>query len=790
VKLYRELFIGAALLIVSIFIYLNLLGDAFLTRARLVFTIDEQTLDSDASELLDDGRVLQFNLESDEGAALFETQATGDTAAYEALTKPIYYEPDQKRLLPENFVKKVRLQTKLDDKQDEFLKAQGFKLTKKHYRFQQLIDGVPVFGSSILINFDESRVYKITGNLLTDETVPAAKLTIGTAVDLAKKAAGTDAKEAGDFTTSQTQEVIFNKKLLGIGSDNDNYRALSVVVSLEEGSYTKFSTRYFVDLVTGTILHRENLIAHALNRTIHDCTSASGQNASCPQARSEGAAPVNVGDVDRAYDLFGEIYNTLSPIRDSYDNQGAPLNVLVNIQNSATRTCPNAQWVAASSQWEFCTGMVTRDITAHEYSHAIIKTTSDLALTGQSGALQESIADVAGYGFDSDDWSIGEDSTAGAFRHLDDPTKLNHPDRLFSPNYFCGTQDQGGIHVNGGVFSKAFYLMTEGGSFNGCTTTGLGKEKTILIVYRATTTYLNPTANYNTIYTAMNQACADLYTAASADCQTVMDAMQATEMDQQQLNDQQGAKCMNIQPQAPACALGGQPSPTSEVTPGLTETPTETPPVAEPTPTTTVIEPTQTPIPSPTTIPTFDAKVDLSLIFQGIVKKPLGGRDKMKVKLTFSEANTSFGTSIDREVEFTADNNAVWHGSTVLEAIPVGTDFEVNVLGPRHLARVVCDENPREFIVNNYACSLSSKAISIKDSNNLDFSGITILTGDLPNQDGQINSYDLSLVRNNLDARAGSILEAADLNHDGIVNSQDFSLILAAMAAQSNAYAK
>ena len=63
------------------------------------------------------------------------------------------------------------------------------------------------------------------------------------------------------------------------------------------------------------------------------------------------------------------------------------------------------------------------------------------------------------------------------------------------------------------------------------------------------------------------------------------------------------------------------------------------------------------------------------------------------------------------------------------------------------------------------------------------------MVGDLPQQDGLVNSYDISLVRNNIGV-AGSqhpaVLALADLNLDGIVDSQDYSLVIAALSIRSD----
>jgi len=69
----------------------------------------------------------------------------------------------------------------------------------------------------------------------------------------------------------------------------------------------------------------------------------------------------------------------------------------------------------------------------------------------------------------------------------------------------------------------------------------------------------------------------------------------------------------------------------------------------------------------------------------------------------------------------------------------------------------------------------------IKGVNNLDFSSIIQMVGDLDGN-GLVNSYDLALIINNLGKNDCPALKTADLNLDGIVDTQDYSLVLSALA--------
>ena len=60
-------------------------------------------------------------------------------------------------------------------------------------------------------------------------------------------------------------------------------------------------------------------------------------------------------------------------------------------------------------------------------------------------------------------------------------------------------------------------------------------------------------------------------------------------------------------------------------------------------------------------------------------------------------------------------------------------------------------------------------------------SNIRILSGDLPEngeQNGVIDSYDISFIRNNLGKTEESVVNICDINLDNICDTQDYSLLI------------
>lgn len=210
---------------------------------------------------------------------------------------------------------------------------------------------------------------------------------------------------------------------------------------------------------------------------------------------------------------------------------------------------------------------------------------------------------------------------------------------------------------------------------------------------------------------------------------------------------------------------------------GVTSTPT---PALSPTPTITPGGPTLTPSPTPTAGPTptlnpNGVNLIMKLKFQGIVAKP-------SASSTMNIAVRVVGNNLDKKstVIFTANDSGIWSGSFT-SGVTAGSNYKILVKGPKHIQKKICTSIPTEDYPGTYHCE-DGKITLTTGNNTLDFSGIILLAGDLPAQDGIVNSYDTSLARNNLGKNDSSALALADLNLDGVVDSQDYSMIINALS--------
>lgn len=173
------------------------------------------------------------------------------------------------------------------------------------------------------------------------------------------------------------------------------------------------------------------------------------------------------------------------------------------------------------------------DVAGHEMTHGVISNTANLTYQDESGAINESIADIFGalsemhsHGITSPgEWEMGEDiytpyiAGDGGLRSLSDPASIplstaygplgHYPDRY--QDRYVGTLDKGGVHINSSINNKAAYLIAEGGEHYGVQVTGITRSKTEKIFYRALTKYLVASSDFKEMRQAAIQSARDLY---------------------------------------------------------------------------------------------------------------------------------------------------------------------------------------------------------------------------------------------------------------------------------------
>jgi len=205
---------------------------------------------------------------------------------------------------------------------------------------------------------------------------------------------------------------------------------------------------------------------------------------------------------------------------------------------------------------------------------------------------------------------------------------------------------------------------------------------------------------------------------------------------------------------------------------------------------------------NPTNTPTLtqpsggSVSLNLKLKFQGVMKEPSNANQRtMKVRIKVAGGNLSSPVSVDADFTLTNNKNSntdalIWNGTVNLPAqVTPGQKYYLLIKGPKHIQKKICDKDPSETTGGSYRCQGERTITFSSGQNNLDFSKIYLLAGDLPvngAQDGLVDSLDTSYIRNNLGKTDPTVVSIADLNLDGKVDTQDWSMVLYALSVKTD----
>lgn len=861
------------------------------TEASTQFTLQSSSL-STLSSYEDAGNATFFSLMSrskDQGMYQLKDSSTQTVIDFLSRkpTFSLFAAGQPQQVVPDAF-SNLRLRKSATDRQLDAEDSQEFDLQNvdtqsKHFYFEQTrCDGVPVFGAYLNVHVSKTAdIYALSGALIEGE--PSCTQTLSESQAQAK-ARETFVKSFGGqaITLRDSKAYIYSSRMFHEGGSK-NY--LTEYVTVCSSSYCH---AYFVDRADGTIRDDLPITTDAKNRYVY---SGSAQ-------RTEGQPPVSNQDVNKAYDIMGNVWDHYSNVhqRDSFDGRGG--RIQVNIKNCSQI---DASW--DGQQISSCNAIADTDVLAHEFQHGVTQYTAGLVYRSESGALNEGLSDSFGAAIDSDDWLMGEEGIR-AIRSLQDPPQFKHPDSMVSSNFYCGGSDNGGVHINSGVMNKAYYLMSDGGTFNGCTMNGLGRERAIKILYKAITTYMNGKASgiYKDMYDAINLACNDIHSAGSAECANVKASLEATYMDKPSRckgGSASGTTCAGGNPPPPPSGTptpSGEPQPTPSDTPtGVpSESPSPEPTTSGPTPTSVPESTKEAPLLSILSSPKFisgDIKItktgtttrvyatlqpaaiqslsaireaaqgvdpilevkgrligkdtietgffvqrgdlilnefttdrdvsdydsyqvyfaksdqydelpvlvgdlstgtgseapqqdaivlDLTLRLQGIDKKPPSTQAQL-VRVGLS-GGTLEGITYKKAV-FTPNEQGLWTGRVIFNGAGDLDNGAVRIKASKHIQKKYCENTPSEKNPGLYICE--SEEISLKKGiNNLDFSGVVQMAGDI-NQDGRVNSADIAKIRNSIGSTAADDLMFGDVNSDGVINSIDDALSIYTLSNKS-----
>lgn len=510
------------------------------------------------------------------------------------------------------------------------------ELGMSHIRYEQKHLGLPVFGGEVVLHvnpYDEVAFATMSlADGLPSKVTPA--ISGAEALKIAQATAVIDAGKDAKLAALPAKLYLLPLGMIQNAPSPDTFLAWEI--KLYEKQSGGFSTNYYINASNGTVALK---IANkeTLNRSVYDCAGGTcrldwynstynyyfGRSEAAPL---RGPSPITFyvstttpptppstipsTDVDNLHSLLGSVHNFVSSsfgINGANNQGGSSTGLSPNNQTRGyvhwnSSICPNgAEFHHQYGDFHFCQQMSAPDTVGHEYAHAVVfhsyhDTSGNPVGTlyyGQSGALNEGHSDFLGELFETyhtgtTDWKSGSNSAWTVLFNLAYPpdagyrttpggTVIPYPYRWYSPGVYCGTSyDNAGVHVNGSIISHMFYRMAVGGGENGCYVESIGTEAAKQIFYRAfAMNYLSRTATFAQAYSAIQQACSDLYPTST--CDQVRIAMQAAEINQ-------GGLCSGVPEAAPACAAmavtswstlrpdrnGGAPVETFDFAPGET----------------------------------------------------------------------------------------------------------------------------------------------------------------------------------------------------------------------------
>ena len=227
-----------------------------------------------------------------------------------------------------------------------------------------------------------------------------------------------------------------------------------------------------------------------------------------------------------AFEYFSEKFG-----RNSINGKGGNIVSFINIVDEEGQNLDNAFWNGAAMFYGNGGGGFTQlaaglDVAGHEMSHGVIQNTANLVYMDESGALNESYADIFGSLIDRDDWQIGELVVktnvfpSGALRDMSDPHNggSSLQDNGWQPRTlnekYTGDQDNGGVHINSGIHNWAFFKVAS----------NIGKDKAEMIFFRALSTYLTRSSTFIDARNAAIKAAEDIHGVNSTEVQAVVTA--------------------------------------------------------------------------------------------------------------------------------------------------------------------------------------------------------------------------------------------------------------------------
>jgi len=455
-----------------------------------------------------------------------------------------------------------------------------------HLRYKHFIDGIPVIGSEYFLHKKGNSDYVdiLSTKIFNNIKIKKAKLTEREALVIALKELPAkkyywQMKNLEDEIKEETGNAAATYypkgKLIYSPSDkkdvkSENYELCYTFVINAKEPY--FSKEIYISSITGEVIRFKDLVMNCssqatattlyygdrvittdwigwptnryrlqeCNRNIHTKygygLNPEAKNSTTTWGMSERLATSAHWAAEMTWDLYWFTYG-----RRGTNNQGRQIKVHADDPTATTSGGAFYNYsgggndkihIGNSAQGQSC---ATLDVVGHEITHGLVHATSDLEYQNESGALNESFADIFGLMTERRglgglfNWRMGELAWPGSngIRSFDNPNIFAHPSTFGGPFWFTGSDDNGGVHTNSSVQNHWFFLLSNGGFQNGVVVNGIGVDNAARIAWNNLIFFLGNWSNYNDARNGSINAAIGLFGECSNEVQQVRNAWAA-----------------------------------------------------------------------------------------------------------------------------------------------------------------------------------------------------------------------------------------------------------------------
>jgi Zn-dependent metalloprotease len=477
-----------------------------------------------------------------------------------------FFKNDDTRLNHVNFFEMMRSKMQLSPASNMVLLKQDESSDQpSHYKYQQYHDDIPVWGATYTLHEKNGSIYRATGNYYAGITQSASPtLNESTATIIAKKAMKKGANIAvkaaarlcyvdADFPkVSQTVRLAYQLDLqVEKPLDKQRYfvdASTGKIIShytliQKEGVPSKAKTKYYgtKNITTDSVAPNKFILEDKTRgkgifvKNIDDKSfTSTSKNWNLDNAKFDEVALDAHYCSQEYYDLLKNKFSWKS-----IDGKGEkPINIFVHLGYDEV----NAYWDGNGAYFgdgdcEY-NPLTTLEVVGHELTHGLIENTSNLVYEYESGAINESLADIFGkyleHKKDSANfsWDLGHSiivsDTSKPFRYMDNPKLLEMP-ALYEGEFW---EEENDVHINSSIGNLWFSLIVDGKKgvnenkipFD---VSAIGFDKAMKIVFETNKNYFGEQSNYNDFYQYSSAVAEDLYGVNSKEYLAVVEAWKA-----------------------------------------------------------------------------------------------------------------------------------------------------------------------------------------------------------------------------------------------------------------------